>query len=238
VAWRSPFERCIVQRISTESTDLTTSEPEATLATTSDVGRLSAVLASAFAADPVFGWLVPDARRRPARLRRFFALELRHVALAHGAVSTDPDRSGAALWMPPGAWRVPTSVLVGHGAGFARAFGARLPLATGLLARVERRHLRDPHYYLAYMGVAPAAQGRGLGTRLMRPTLERCDAAALPAYLEATSERNRSLYQRVGFEVVDEIRFAGSPPLWPMLRAPGGRGRAYGDPPSASGAAS
>ncbi|HEY2635810.1 MAG TPA: GNAT family N-acetyltransferase, partial [Solirubrobacteraceae bacterium] len=71
-----------------------------------------------------------------------------------------------------------------------------------------------------YIGVAPGHQGRGLGTRLMRPTLDECDARGLPAYLEASSERNRALYERLGFVVQRELRFAGSPPIWPMLRPP------------------
>ncbi len=76
----------------------------------------------------------------------------------------------------------------------------------------------EPHHYLPYIGVAPEAQGRGLGSALMRPILDRCDEERLPAYLEATSERNAALYERLGFE----LRAGGSPPLWLMVRPPGG----------------
>lgn len=41
------------------------------------------------------------------------------------------------------------------------------------------------------MGVAQSAQGKGLGTLLMTPTLGRCDEERLPAYLEATSSAAR-----------------------------------------------
>jgi GNAT superfamily N-acetyltransferase len=107
-----------------------------------------------------------------------------------------------------------------QGPSFGRAFGARLPRAAGLLSVIERRHIREPHYYFAYVGVSPEAQGQGLGTALMRPTLDRCDEEGLPAYLEASSERNAALYERLGFELTDELRFAGSPPLRLMLRPP------------------
>ncbi|HEY2718420.1 MAG TPA: GNAT family N-acetyltransferase, partial [Solirubrobacteraceae bacterium] len=90
----------------------------------------------------------------------------------------------------------------------------------GLLAAVERRHLRGAHYYFANIGVAPEAQGQGLGSKLMRPTLDRCDEQGLPAYLEATSERNAALYERLGFQCTEVLRFAGSPPLRLMLRPP------------------
>ena len=43
------------------------------------------------------------------------------------------------------------------------------------------------------MGFEPEWQGRGLSTALLRPVLERCDDEKLPAYLEASSPRNRAL---------------------------------------------
>lgn len=61
---------------------------------------------------------------------------------------------------------------------------------------------------------------KGLGSALMRPTLERCDREGLPAYLEASSERNAALYERLGFELIRELRVAGSPPLRLMARPP------------------
>jgi len=51
--------------------------------------------------------------------------------------------------------------------------------------------------------------------------VERCDREGLPAYLEASSERSAALYERLGFEVIDELRVGGSPPLRMMLRASG-----------------
>lgn len=190
-------------------------------ATPADVPRLAATLAAAFHDDPVFGWILPDAGRRAEGLRRFFTLELRLVGLARGTVWTTDALDGAAITTPPGAWRLPWPVTLRHGLAFTRAFGLRLPHAAALLQLMEHRHLREPHHYLPYIGVAPAVQGRGLGTGLMGPTLSRCDAAGLPAYLEATCERNAALYERLGFATVGELRLGSSPPLWPMVRRPG-----------------
>lgn len=185
-------------------------------ATAAELARLRDALAAAFQDDPVFGWLMRDAARRPARLRRFFAQELRHV-LKHGQISTSDVLAGAALALPPGRWRTPplTTLLLGP------PFGLRVPHAAGLLAALDRRHLREPHHYFPYIGVAPAAQGRGLGSAMMRPVLDRCDAEGMPAYLEASSARNAVLYERLGFATVRELRFAGSPPLRLMVRPPG-----------------
>jgi GNAT superfamily N-acetyltransferase len=189
--------------------------------TAADVPALSSAMARAFEDDPVWSWMIPAAARRRAALERFFALEMRTFALQKGTVTTDAGRTGAALCFPPGAWRMPPGATLRHAPAFARVFGARLPLATGLLLKMEARHLREPHHYVAYMGVAPEGQGRGLGTRLFGPTLERADADGLPCYLEASSERSARLYARLGFEPTGEVMFAGSPPLRLMRRPPG-----------------
>jgi ribosomal protein S18 acetylase RimI-like enzyme len=185
-----------------------------------DIARLAAAMADAFYEDPVFEWLLPNDRSRLARLRRFYAVELRHVGLARGRTWTSSELMGAAITAPPGAWRVPTWVALKQGP----PFGVHLARATRLLAAVEWRHLREPHYYFAHIGVAREAQGKGLGSRLMSPTLARCDAEQLPAYLEASSERNAALYERLGFKVMRELRVGSSPPLRLMLRAPHAQG--------------
>jgi ribosomal protein S18 acetylase RimI-like enzyme len=189
-------------------------------ATPSEAGPLSAALAAAFESDPVLSWLTPNRHRRQRRLVRFFQLELRHVVLPAGRVWTVDGSAGASLELPPDNWRMPIGAQIAHGPAFTRVFGTRLPHAFGLITAMERRHLREPHYYIPYVGVAPNAQGQGLGTTLMRPTLERCDREQLPAYLEATSERNAALYERLDFEHLGVFRLGSSPPLWPMRRPP------------------
>lgn len=186
-------------------------------ASTSDIHRLKLTLADAFYDDPIFGWLMPDEQSRLARLRRFFAIQLRHMALTRGCVWTSSDLGGGALSMPPGKWRNPPRAVLAHGA----TFGVRQPRAARFVVAIESRHLREPHYYFAEIGVRPDMQGSGLGSALMRPTLDRCDRESLPAYLEATSERSAVLYERLGFSVIRELTVASSPPVWLMLRLPG-----------------
>lgn len=184
-----------------------------------DAARLEVVMARAFDDDPVIGWLLPDASRRPARLRRFFGIELRHLALPRGCVWTTSDLSAAALVLPPGRWRVPLSTTLREGS----AFGAGLGRAARLGMAMEWRHAREvrgPHYYVRDVGVLPEMQGRGLGSALMAPTLELCDREGLPAYLEASSQRSAALYERLGFKHLAELSVLGSPPLWLMLRPP------------------
>jgi predicted N-acetyltransferase YhbS len=70
------------------------------------------------------------------------------------------------------------------------------------------------------MGIAPAAQGRGLGTRLIAPGLARADAERLPCYLTTGRAENLRFYQRFGFQVVaDKLAVVpGGPTSWGMRR--------------------
>jgi len=189
-------------------------------ATHADVATLSRALAAAFAEDPIFGWLLRDEARRNDRLLRFFALEVGEIVIPSGAAWMPLDGSGACLELPPGGWRMPLRTQALHAPRFVSVFGRALPRALATITKMERRHLREPHVYVPYVGVAPEAQGAGLGSRLLGRTLERADAEALPTYLEATSERNAALYARLGFEHLGAFTVLGSPPLWPMRRPP------------------
>ena len=52
------------------------------------------------------------------------------------------------------------------------------------------------------IGVTPSAQGRGVGRRLIEPTLADADAADVDCYLEIFDRRNTGFYRRLGFAEV------------------------------------
>jgi GNAT superfamily N-acetyltransferase len=101
------------------------------------------------------------------------------------------------------------------------AFGRHLPRVLKALTVLEGKHPREPHYYLVFIGVEPDWQGRGLGGAVLAPVLNRCDTEGMPAFLEASTPRNRTLYERHGFTVMEEFTLgSGAPPQWRMWRAP------------------
>jgi ribosomal protein S18 acetylase RimI-like enzyme len=186
-----------------------------------DVPRLSQALARAFHNDPVMSWIYPDGSRRLQRLERGFALYLRKISLRHDACYAIDGLLGGALWMPPGTWRLDVLEQLWLLPAIARVAGRNLPRLFRIVDAMESKHPDDPHYYLAAIGIEPEWQGRGFGSALLRPVLERCDGEGLPAYLEASTWRSRALYERNDFELVQELNFAeDAPPLWLMWREP------------------
>lgn len=190
-------------------------------ATAADVPRLCTVLARAFEDDPVAAHLIPSDRRRLRGLRAFFRAQLSRDLLPFGRVFTTGDRSGAALWAPPGK-AVPQGlpVLLSLLSIAPYVVGRTLPRTMRSLARITSVHPREPHWYLAVLGTDPPCQGRGIGSSLLQPVLARCDAEGTRAYLESSKESNVPFYRRHGFEVTGEVRLPGGPPVWTMWRDP------------------
>jgi ribosomal protein S18 acetylase RimI-like enzyme len=89
-----------------------------------------------------------------------------------------------------------------------------------ILEQMSMAHPEEQHWHLAFIGVDPAHQGKGIGAALLRHMLARIDEQHLHAYLESSNPANVPLYRRHGFEVIREIRVGGSPPVLPMLRPP------------------
>src|SRR5919107_898411 len=166
-----------------------------------DVDALTGVLTRAFHDDPVTRWVYASDARRPHWSQRFFRWELERLLPQDVAWTTD-DRAGAALWALPDQWRESPRETLQLFRATLLGVVPRLPRVLRGLTQVEQRHPAERHLYLAILGVDPARQGEGLGSRLIRPGLELCDREGLPAYLETGKEENLAFYARHGFTVV------------------------------------
>lgn len=184
------------------------------------VQQLAQTLARAFHDDPVMSWVLPDDSRRPSITWRAFGVYLRRIWLQHEETYVVGDADGVCVWEPPHTWKLGLGEQLALIPAVARIYGRRFFHCMSALNALEKGHPEDAHYYLPFMGVEPESQGRGMGSALMRPVLERCDAERASAYLEASTPRNRALYERHGFVVTEEFKLGrDSPPLWRMWRS-------------------
>jgi ribosomal protein S18 acetylase RimI-like enzyme len=189
--------------------------------TTDELPRVALALARAFEDDPVMSWVFRDESERLARLERAFSLFLRKIWMPPGECYAIDRLFGAALWLPPDEWHLGVADQVRLLPSMIAVTGRNLPRLFTVLNFIEKKHPKEPHYYLAVLGVEPEAQGRGFGSALMQPVLTRCDRERIPAYLESSKRRNVVLYERHGFRVVEELKLPkDGPPIWRMWRDP------------------
>jgi ribosomal protein S18 acetylase RimI-like enzyme len=169
-----------------------------------------------FAADPMTRWVWPDASDYLRMMPRF-AKAFGGRAFEHGTADITEGACAAALWLPPG-------VEPDEAEMDAVMAGALRPEIAedigGVLEGMAEHHPREPHWYLPLIAADPNWIGQGLGARLMKHALRRCDEQGVAAYLESSNPRNISLYQRHGFKITGRIQSGCSPVLTPMLRPP------------------
>ena len=192
------------------------------LATRADLPAIAATLAEAFVDDPVKQHLTGVSHVPPSRSLPFFdAFTRMQMPKGHVYVAeVDGDVRGAALWSPPGQWRVPTGSILRWGPRFVRMYGRRFPANLNVLKTVEKHHPHEPHYYLEVLGVHPAAQGQGLGRLLVDEMVAIGDREGVPLYLENSKEKNLAFYGRHGFQARTSVHLPGrdGPEVWPMWR--------------------
>lgn len=189
--------------------------------------RVADLLARAFAADPIFDWVEPDDRARFAFLTHFMAALTRR-SLSYGEVwTTAPDLAGVSLWKGPDLRALTSALMAATGldriaAWLSPAAFARFEALFDPVEAALEQDVPGPRWYLGVLAVEPELQGRGVGSRLMRPVLERADRDGLPVTLETGKPKNLPLYRRHGFEVLRELPppTADGPTVWTMKRPP------------------
>lgn len=185
----------------------------------SEAEQCTAVIVRAFNQDPAARWIYPD----DDQYQKHFPQLVK--AFGGGAFEHDTGQYvdgflASALWLPPGVLpdEEALTALIEHSIS-----GSHRDEVLALFGQMDTWHPREPHWHLPLIGTDPGQQGKGLGSDLLRHALAVCDQQRMPAYLEATTQRNVSLYRRHGFEVLGTIQVNTSPTITPMLRKPRGR---------------
>ncbi len=181
--------------------------------TLSEVDRAADRFASAMADDALHAYFFPDRARRHRDIHALYKRKL--SAHPDECYVTSSALEGLAVWERPGQ----------HGTGLALQdlvsnFGLVLDCGVAACWRMLRyqrwstevrdRIVRDPYWYLDVVVVGPDFQGRGFASRLIRPFLERAEAAGADVYLETQNEANVGVYERYGFRLVHTDVMSGA----------------------------
>ncbi len=189
-------------------------------ATAADRDAIVDCLVASFAGDPFFRALWPaEAIYREAALE-WFAADVRQL-VAHGSFWLTGDRSGVTCWVPPDAQVAGPGEFDELQAIVDRTAGQ---LATGAMAALEAADADVPDrpcWTCVYVAVRPAAQGHGLGGRLVAPHLARADRDGVAVCLASTNPRNLTFYERLGFRTLAVVQpHLALPPIWSLWREP------------------
>ncbi len=180
------------------------------------------VLARAFCDDPLLISILRglNAEKRLGRLKLVFELTLKTLGPKRMLLAIEQANQiyGVALVYPPGTY--PPSFLsyfyILSKAVLRKGFyglGRWLKWSRS----IRKRHPKEPHYYLEFIGVDPPYQRMGIGSLILSEMVRLADQERACCYLETANPNNLPFYQRFGFERIGEERIIGVP-IWFMKR--------------------
>ncbi|WP_072804568.1 GNAT family N-acetyltransferase [Rhodococcoides yunnanense] len=189
---------------------------EIRLATSADIPAMSAMMSRAFQVDdPVSGYFFPDDRRRPTQQRRMMSALIRHRYLPVGGADVavvDGVIVGVSLWHPHDAppdpwWRM---LISGPHLLWAMGRGVRAGIQ---MDRVLDAGAPDPEAVLwVYLGVEPSLHRSGVGRRLTRAMVDRCDRDGRTMY-GICKEGNLPFWTEMGFVEAETVTIGPKGPL-------------------------
>ena len=201
------------------STDLT----DLLLLNKSQIKAASEVLLRAFHYDPMSVYFYADELEREKKLPYLYRLLLSYCVRYGEVYATSPALEGVAAWLssdnhPMTTWGMIRSGMLIAMLKWDRAGYAKAKNLGAYIDTVHKRLVSFKHWYLQIIGVDPQFQGKGYGSKLLRPMFARLDEEGLSCYLETMEESNILLYEHFGFRVLEKSII---PPMlndWVLLR--------------------
>jgi len=186
--------------------------PKIVKSSVADLEPVKAVLTLGFSSDALLRWVFPD----PSSYLKCFDVwmeEFSKIAFENNIVYSEENLFGSSLWHPPGV-EFDNSVLEST---FEYIPEDRVEVVIKFFEEFEKYH-PDDAWYLPFIAVDPSHQRKGIGSFLLKEALKMIDEKGDRAYLEASNESNKALYERHGFVEIGRVQFEDSPPAFPMIR--------------------
>jgi ribosomal protein S18 acetylase RimI-like enzyme len=211
---------------------VTPPRPQIGHATIAEARAIATLMSHAFHADPVSGWLMPAPGDRRLRHPGFFRVFIdRTLMFGEIYLHYTDAYNGAALWLdvdPDDTLQTDEDIYA-----LEEALGPGMFERFHILHKLMHQHhpIGVRHAYLQFIAVTPARQRGGIGRALIEHKLAQLDKTKVPAYLEATTDSSRRLYERLGFRRLGDgfTLPNGGPHVAPMWRsAPAQHGDADG----------
>ena len=183
-------------------------------------------LASAFMKDPLCCWLFEEESSRYQYLQEYFLFRVRYGYKFGEIHKTSKKFEGIAIWLPGDEAEVTYRRGLRTG-GFRFIFKMgfekmkKLTIASDYVADIRNSIIQPPYTELSPIGVKPEYQGKGFGSKLLRPMMQKFDNEKTVCFLETQNPENILLYEKLGFEIAREgIMPESDLHHWGMMRTP------------------
>ena len=180
-----------------------------------EIDKIAELISRGYYDDIFFHWCVPDDKDRHKIVTDYYKVYLSAKGtVTHVAETPGGDIAGAAMWLPH-------DVDAGIYDEINKTTGV---YASKFQAVADASHYSEPpmapFYQLVGFVTAKEMRGRGIGSALLKSTLDKFDKLGIPTYLEAsTPYYGKGVYGKFGYRQVGELMvFAETAVLYPLWR--------------------
>lgn len=179
------------------------------------IKRAAETLSSAFEDYSFFTFLLPEKVKRKEKLLGLFE-GLERYGLRYGYVQASSlNFEGVAIWLNSEIMKM--SLISYIRCGFfkvIRKLGLKATMRylkiLDFMTELHKKHMPEPHWHFAYLGVSPENQRKGYGAFLIEEMLKYSKSDNWPYYLETAEEKNIDFYERFGFKLVESVKLPES----------------------------
>lgn len=197
--------------------------PELYVVKETDVDKVTKMLERAFADDPLWK-VILKGQEEEKKVVYVFEFLIRY-GLKYGRVYADSSAiNGAGVWLATpntnmNIWQLLRSGVIKLGVKLGIKTGMKMDQIFSIIKEDRKKRMENqPYVYLSLLGVEPAKQGQGIGTKLVKKMIEHLPND-IPIYLETETEQNVHYYEKFDFEVVKKVYLPKVDlPMWEMVK--------------------
>lgn len=169
-------------------------------ATQSDKNQIIHLLCKSFNDNYSVNYIIKQDQRRMQRMAALMDYSF-EICMRFGEVWLSDDGHACALVLYPQNKR---STLLLDIQLILKAIGiGGVKKALSRENRIKAKKPAIPMLYIWFIGVDPAVQHKGIGSKLLQEIIAR--AQGLPVYLETSNVKNLPWYTRFGFEIYEQL---------------------------------
>jgi ribosomal protein S18 acetylase RimI-like enzyme len=172
-----------------------------------DKGLIVDMLFHSFNDNKSVNYIIRQDRHRAKRLKAVLDYSF-DLCYRFGEIYLSDNRQACALLLKPEKKKTTPWLLLRDARLAVATLGWRNTIkAMKREASIKKLHPQQPFYYLWFIGVAPAQQKKGTGSRLLRELINYAATQQQPIYLETSTLANVPWYEKSGFIQYAELDF-------------------------------
>jgi hypothetical protein len=173
----------------------------------SDKGKVVDILSKSFADNKSVNYIIKQDRKRTQRIRKLMEYSF-DICYLFGGIFLSEDKEGCALVIMKDKKRTTLKSIFLDVKLILSVIGlSNIKKAMKRESIINKLHPKLPFYYLWFIGVEPAVQNNGIGTKLMNDVINEAKVNDRSIYLETSTLKNISWYEKLGFAVYHKLNF-------------------------------